>query len=305
MDFDLDATQQDRIDRLSALVGSGARSEDGLPGASDVALVAAVRADSLLTGPDLPLLDRIALVEHAATIGARLDPTVELLIGPLSGPRPSGPMAIVIDNDDGPVRGGADVTSAIVVSASSVRVAAVQGWTPITSGFGSNYGTFTLGPTTIVRWPMVGSPLDHVRLGWAAEIAGAAHVAIQHTAEYLKQRTAFGRSLSTMQALRHRVSELAVDAAGTSVLVRYAAFHNDAVAIASAVAYAATTAAKSPPELHQICGARGFTSEFGLSMWTMRLEALRVELGGVREAAVAHADARWGATTPTSRQAVS
>ncbi|MGD9793663.1 MAG: acyl-CoA dehydrogenase family protein, partial [Acidimicrobiia bacterium] len=250
MDFDLDATQQARLDHLSVLVDSDPRNDDGLPGSCDSALIAAVHADAMLTGEDLTLLDRILLVEHAAKLGARLDPTAQLLIAPIArqgASRPMvGPCAIVVDGADGPVRGGADVTTVVIVSADSVSLADVQGWIPVGSGFGSNYGTFTVGARTAVPWPLTGSPLDIVRLGWAAEIAGAAQAAVEHAAAYLKQRKAFGLPLSTKQALRHRVSELAVDAAGTSVLVRYGAFHNDPVAIASAVSYAAATAAKSP-----------------------------------------------------------
>jgi len=297
MDFDLDATQQHRLDRLRALVERAPRPSDGLPGASDPSLVAAVGGDTQLTGTEVPLLDRILLVEHAARLGAHLDATAELLIGPLSTRPSSGPTAIVVDGDNGPVRGSEHVTSVVLVSSTTVRVAPVTGWTPIASGFGSHYGTFTLAAASDVRWPLPGAPFDLLRLGWAAEVAGAAQAAVEHTATYLKGRTAFGRPLSTMQALRHRVSELAVDAAGTSVLVRHAAFHNDAIAIASAVCSAATTASKSPPELHQICGARGFTAQFGLSLWTMHLEALRVELGGVRDAAIAHAETRWPSTS--------
>ena len=214
-------------------------------------------------------------------------------MSPHTGHQIEGAAAITIDGSDGPVRGGPDVTDVIIVSSTTVQIASAQAWTPVDSGFGSNYGTFTLGDRTSVHWQLRGSPLDIVRLGWAAEVAGAARAAVELTATYLKERNAFGRPLSTKQALRHRMSELAVDAAGTSVLARYAAYHDDAIAIASAVSYAAASAAKSPPELHQIAGARGFTSEFGLSIWTMRLEALRVDLGGVRAAAVAHADARW------------
>ena len=45
----------------------------------------------------------------------------------------------------------------------------------------------------------------------------------------------------------------------------------------------------------------GFTNEFGLSRWTMLLEALRIELGAGYATAADYADARWPATAGTAR----
>jgi hypothetical protein len=63
-------------------------------------------------------------------------------------------------------------------------------------------------------------------------------------------------------------------------MVRDAAFTGDRIDIDLAVAYAADTAARLAPDLAQMGGARSFALEFGLHVFTMRLEGLRLELGG-------------------------
>ncbi|OLT16459.1 hypothetical protein BJF78_14420 [Pseudonocardia sp. CNS-139] len=93
-------------------------------------------------------------------------------------------------------------------------------------------------------------------------------------------REQFGRPLATFQALRHRLAEAAVSAEATRWLTREAAATGDDRQAALAAWYAADTAAALAPELVQLCGARSFTLEFGLHVFTMRLDGLRLEVGG-------------------------
>lgn len=46
--------------------------------------------------------------------------------------------------------------------------------------------------------------------------------------------------------------------------------------------------------MHQLTGAIGFTDEFDLQLWTTRLHALRVELGGATDHQLAVTAAQWG-----------
>jgi alkylation response protein AidB-like acyl-CoA dehydrogenase len=87
--------------------------------------------------------------------------------------------------------------------------------------------------------------------------------------------------LASFQALRHRLADSAVSAEATRWLGREAAYQDDARSVARAAWYASTTAAALVPELLQMCGARGFTHEFGLHLFIMRLNCLRLELGGI------------------------
>jgi hypothetical protein len=301
VDFDLSEEQSARLDALRVAVAAQAprHASNALPGSRDDVLVAAIRSNPELTGAHLALLDRVLLVEEAARLGAACNPTTVLLVEPLADGRVvGGAVAVSVAGPPSPIRDGATAVTMIELGHDHVRWMTVpdSARSIIDSGVGSSYAVVSPDTSTrasAVAWGAAGSPLAHYRLGLAAEIAGAARAALDHTATYLTQRRAFGTTLSTFQALRHRLSELAVDVAGTSALVRQAAWHNDAVGIAGAVSAAVSVAAAAPPELHQMCGARGFTSEFGVSRWTMLLQALRIELGGAYESAVTYADARW------------
>ena len=114
-----------------------------------------------------------------------------------------------------------------------------------------------------------------------AEISGNADTAIRRTADHLTSRVQFGRPLASFQALRHRLADSAVSAEATRWLGREAAYQDDARSVARAAWYASDTAATLVPELLQMCGARGFTHEFGLHLFIMRLNCLRLELGGI------------------------
>jgi alkylation response protein AidB-like acyl-CoA dehydrogenase len=118
-------------------------------------------------------------------------------------------------------------------------------------------------------------------LALIAEISGNANTAIRRTADHLTSRVQFGRPLASFQALRHRLADSAVSAEATRWLGREAAYQDDARSVARAAWYASTTAAALVPELLQMCGARGFTHEFGLHLFIMRLNCLRLELGGI------------------------
>jgi len=64
----------------------------------------------------------------------------------------------------------------------------------------------------------------------------------------------------------------------------------------TAAAYALAAAGRVFSETHQLSGAIGFTREHDLHVWTMRLRALCLELGGATAHRRAVTEARWGAT---------
>jgi hypothetical protein len=302
VDFDLDEGQSDRIEllrRMAAAASPTVGSADGW----HPAFVAALLALPELVGPDLSLLDRVLLVEEAARLGVAMSASTVLLLVPLCGlddrAGSSGPVAVTA-GDDGPVRCGADADTVIAIDGRVVRVGRV---TPldreaVASGFRSTLGIVTGSSWRDVTWPLAVPPRAVHRLGLAAEIAGAGQAAIDHTARYLTSRTAFGQPLAGLQALRHRIAERAVDVAGTAALVHWAAWRGDDASMAAAVASACATAAALVPELHQLCGARGFVTDFGLARFTMPVEALRIELGGVYRTAAEHAETRWKEVVP-------
>jgi alkylation response protein AidB-like acyl-CoA dehydrogenase len=64
-------------------------------------------------------------------------------------------------------------------------------------------------------WTVVGSHLEWERLSLAATYVGNARTALDHTIRYTKERTQFGRTLSSFQVLKHRMAadECEVEAA--------------------------------------------------------------------------------------------
>jgi alkylation response protein AidB-like acyl-CoA dehydrogenase len=64
-------------------------------------------------------------------------------------------------------------------------------------------------------WTVVGSHLEWERLSLAATYVGNARTALDHTIRYTKERTQFGRPLSSFQVLKHRMAadECEVEAA--------------------------------------------------------------------------------------------
>jgi hypothetical protein len=285
MDFDLDDGQRGLLAAVDAVVaGSGAErafavsSANGYDADLDAALLGA------LHGRSLTLLDRVLIAERlgehgtATTTGLRLALDAAIY-------RPLDEAAITVIGPSGLARFGAQARVAVVEL--SGRVCAVQlaegDVEPVRSGFGFPYGRVR--PEAVTEAPIV-TVLDTDRwrealtLIRSAEIAGAAQAAVASTAVHLCERSQFGRPLATLQALRHRLAEAAVSAEACRWLVREAAYTRTARSVAVAGQYAQATSASLVPELVQLGGARSFAREFGRHVHTMRLEALRLELGG-------------------------
>ncbi|TAK53906.1 MAG: hypothetical protein EPO25_08995 [Gammaproteobacteria bacterium] len=130
------------------------------------------------------------------------------------------------------------------------------------------------------------------RLSLAAEIVGAAGAAFDHTVQYIKDRKQFGRPIGGNQAIRHRAARLAVEVEKARYLTYEAAWRAPDPEMAAAAATVAASMAEFVfQEAHQMHGAIGYTREFPLHRWTMRLRVLGKELGG----AVAHGIAVTGA----------
>ena len=134
------------------------------------------------------------------------------------------------------------------------------------------------------------------RLALAVELAGAMSGALDETVAYVKQRRQFGRAIGSFQAVQHRLARCAIAVEASRWLAYEAAFKGGTPEMtATAVAYAASAAKRVFSETHQLSGAIGFTREHDLHVFSMRLQALRLELDGVGGHRRALAAARWGA----------
>ena len=139
------------------------------------------------------------------------------------------------------------------------------------------------------------------RVGLAAEFAGAAQSAIEHTIQHVKQRHVFGHAVGTFQTVQHRLVQCQYAVTGLHWLALRAAWSGEPSHADLAACYAQQNVRRLLVDLHQFCGAMGVTNEFLLHFWTYRLRALQAEAGGLTGSAAAIARARWGPQTEAPR----
>jgi hypothetical protein len=236
-----------------------------------------------LASPGGSLLHRLLVVEEAARAGLPALPGPRLLAAPdVLGEVPRRPVAVAPRRRHGPVRLPPSGGLLLTFDGPDATVAEMDGslLTPVASSSGYPY------VEVIVATRQVALPVgagETLRARWyltlAAEIAGTARGGLQHTVRYLDDREQFGRRLSSFQALRHRVADLAVSTEAVGWLARESAWRGDVLSAGTALGYARDLAASMAPELVQLCGARGFVIDFPVHRFAMRLEALRLEAG--------------------------
>jgi alkylation response protein AidB-like acyl-CoA dehydrogenase len=164
---------------------------------------------------------------------------------------------------------------------------------PVASFFGSDFGRVTV---------RRGKTLDagaaaRVRQGWEAALAveaGALMVAaIEMTAEYVTRRVQFGKPIGAIPTVQHQLARAYAMAVATRWLGRRGVwFVDDSFLTASAATYACHAAWVTYTNTHQVTGAIGITSEYGLVDRTNRILAIRQEFGGQRAHARRAARAR-------------
>ena len=119
----------------------------------------------------------------------------------------------------------------------------------------------------------------------AAQLVGAAQAMLDASVEYAKQRNQFGRPIGSYQAIKHKLADVHVAVELARPLVYAAALSladnapecaRDVSAAKVAAGEAALLAARSSLQTH---GAIGFTAEHDLSLWLLRVQALRSAWG--------------------------
>lgn len=122
-------------------------------------------------------------------------------------------------------------------------------------------------------------------LATAAQLVGAGQALLDRSVEYAKQRAQFGRVIGSQQAIKHKLADVLIAVELARPLVYAAALSladgspdvaRDVSAAKIAAADAALLAARSALQTH---GAIGFTAEYDLSLWLLRVQALRPAWG--------------------------
>ncbi len=122
-------------------------------------------------------------------------------------------------------------------------------------------------------------------LATAAQLVGAGQAMLDHSVEYAKQRSQFGRIIGSYQAIKHKLADVHIAVELARPLVYGAALAladaspdtaRDISAAKVAAADAALLAARSSLQTH---GAIGFTQEHDLSLLLLRVQVLRSAWG--------------------------
>ncbi len=122
-------------------------------------------------------------------------------------------------------------------------------------------------------------------LATAAQLVGAGEALLTAAVDYAKQRTQFGRPIGSYQAIKHKLADVHIAIELARPLLYGAALSladgspdtaRDVSAAKVAAAEAGLLAARSALQTH---GAIGFTAEHDLSLWLLRVQALRSAWG--------------------------
>lgn len=308
MDFDLDDDQREILGAVEALLARHAGAtraialnavagyDDALDGALEQAgFVDLARSDGTTA------LEAALVVEAVARAGGVCAVGAAALVAPEGCEAPlSSPIAIASTDAAGPVRYASHARTLLVLDGDAARIVSLDpgACPPVDSNFGYPMGAVSR--ERMSTGETLGSGAAQRLRGWwrlaiAAECVGTMEAALDQTVRYLGTRRQFGRAIGSFQAVQHRLAECAIQVEASRWLVREAAHHGaPAESVAAAAAFALTAAGHVFAETHQLSGAIGFTREHDLHVFSMRLQALRLELGG----AVAHRralmEARWG-----------
>ncbi|MBN7541133.1 acyl-CoA dehydrogenase [Mycobacteroides abscessus] len=122
--------------------------------------------------------------------------------------------------------------------------------------------------------------IDFGVLAISAQLIGAGQALLDRAVAYAKQRSQFGRPIGSYQAVKHKLADVHIALELARPLVYGAALSladesptaaRDASAAKVAAAKAAYLAARSALQTH---GAIGFTAEYNLSLWILKVRAL-------------------------------
>ncbi|MEI7055281.1 acyl-CoA dehydrogenase family protein [Nocardioides sp. CCNWLW239] len=133
---------------------------------------------------------------------------------------------------------------------------------------------FDLTPTEQIATVDAGQSLDLGTLACSAQLLGAGNRLLDETVAYAQQRRQFGKPIGAQQAVKHLLTDVRVALDFAAPLV-----HNASLTLAPRDVSAAKVAAGDAAYLAsrtalQVHGAIGYTREFDLSLWILKVRAL-------------------------------
>ncbi|MEP0200718.1 MAG: acyl-CoA dehydrogenase family protein [Halioglobus sp.] len=134
-------------------------------------------------------------------------------------------------------------------------------------------------------WDALQVLMDRAAILFAFEQSGGAEAALEMAREYALGRYAFGRSIASFQAIKHKLADMYVAATMARSNCYYGAWalstNADELPLAAATARVSATNAfnECAAENIQAHGGMGFTWEFNCHMYYRRAKAMSVNLG--------------------------
>jgi hypothetical protein len=121
--------------------------------------------------------------------------------------------------------------------------------------------------------------LDLGVLCQAAQLVGLGRGLLEQASAYVTQRRQFGRAVGEFQAVKHHLADVLVALEFARPLVHAAACTGSARDVSAARVAAADAAYRAARAALQVHGAVGFTQEHDLSLWLLKVRALRSAWG--------------------------
>ncbi|MBV9994879.1 MAG: hypothetical protein JO127_06670 [Caulobacteraceae bacterium] len=295
MDLTLTTQQQQIVDSLHSLLQRHAGPDrakallanEAYDHELDARLEEGGFLDMILEDETGPVETTLAAMEIARSVGTVGYGARAIVAPKLLGERAAGPVALARLPTDFPVRFAADAKLILIDAGAEAQALEVApGDVQPASNDHLGWPMGRLKPAALGKakglGPGSGAALRRWwRLALAAETVGTMQGALALTLEYVKNRRQFGRPIGQFQALQHRLAELTVIVEGARWLALEAGFREAApLAAATAAGRAAGAASLVARECHQMHGAIGFTRDYQLHLWSVRLGPLAVELGG-------------------------
>ena len=116
--------------------------------------------------------------------------------------------------------------------------------------------------------------LDRAALACSAQLLGCGERLLADSAEYVKQRKQYGRTIGSYQAIKHQLADVRIALDFARPLVLGAALTGASRDVSAAKVAAGDAAYLASRVALQVHGAIGYTAEFDLGLWINRVRAL-------------------------------
>ncbi len=127
--------------------------------------------------------------------------------------------------------------------------------------------------------PRLEQAFDLAALATAAQLLGLGERVLNDTVAYAKQRKQFGREIGSYQAIKHQLADVRIALDFARPLVFGAAVDPTPRAVSAAKIQCADAANLASRVGLQVHGAIGYTDEYDLSRWLLRIRALQSAWG--------------------------